>query len=234
MNSISSLTFHGCCAVFHMYLLHWLMFEIGLEILEMASFFTVWISVFHLVMFLALAAHDARQIFSSAKHGETSTRSLDNVLNKENFFGLFLHLSIVTSSFNQLGFWFLFYIDREMILPESVGVPPSHNHMLHSIPLFLALIAVNIFTSNFPTAKEERNCRTISQTGLKSVGVVAFVYLTFIWIVFELRSVWPYRFMFSFTRLDYFIFSLCFFLISFVLCYICSFIETKIKNVKIL
>ena len=233
MNSISSLTFHGCCAVFHVYLVHWLMFEIGLEIVEMASFFTVWVSVFHLVMYLTLAAHDARQIFSTAKHGETSARSFD-VLNNESFFGLFLHLSVVMSSFNQLGFWFLFYIDREMILPASVGVPPSHNHMLHSIPLFLALIAVNIFTSNFPNAKEERNCRSISQTGIKAVCLLTFLYLTFIWIVFELKGVWPYRFMFSFTRLDYFIFTFSSFLVSFLLCYICSFIETKIKNVKIL
>ena len=234
MNSVSSLTFHGSCAVFHVYLIHWLMFEVGLEIVEMASFFTVWVSVFHLVMFLTLAAYDARQIFSTTKHGETSTRSLDNVLNNESFFGLFLHLAIVMSSFNQLGFWFLFYIDREMILPASVGVPPSHIHMLHSIPLFLALIAVNIFTSNFPNTKEERNCRTISQNGIKTVCLVVFVYFMFLWIVFELKGVWPYRFMFSFTRLDYFIFTLCSFLISFVLCYICSFIETKIKNFKIL
>ena len=234
MNSISSLTFHGFCAVFHVYLIHWLMSEIGLNILEMASFFTVWICVFHLVMFFTLAAHDAGQIFASTNLGERSTRSLDIVLNNEGFYGLFLHLAIVMSSFNQIGFWLLFCIDREIILPESVGVSSSHNHMLHTIPLLLALIAVNIFAGNFPNAKEERNCRTISQTGVKLVGLVAFVYLTFIWILFELKNVWPYRFMFSFKRLDYFIFSFFSFLFSFLLSYICSFIETKLKNVRIL
>ena len=236
MKAILSLTFHGCCAVFHLYVLHWLMFTIGLNILEMASFFTVWTTVFHLVMFLALVAHDVGKIFDNqaTKHGDSSTRMLHIVLNNEDFLGLFLHLAIVMSSFTQFAFWLLFYIDREMILPETAGMPSSLNHMLHTFPLFLALVAANVFASNFPNAKEERNCKTIAHTGIKFVGSVAFVYLTFTWIVFEVKGVWPYPFMFSFSRLDYFIFSLCSFFVSFILCYLCSFLETKIKNVTIL
>ena len=235
MTAILSLTFHGCCAIFHMYVIHWLMFRVGLEILEMASFFTVWTTVFHLVLFLALTAHDAGRIFDNqaTKHGDSPIRSLGIILNNEGFLGLFLHLAIVMSSFNQFGFWLLFYIDRELILPETAPVPSSHNHMMHTIPLFLTLFAVNVFASNFPNAKQEKSCRTIARAGVKLVGLVSFVYLTFIWILFELRGIWPYLFMFSFTRFDYFIFALCSFIISLILCYVCSFVETKIKNVNI-
>lgn len=139
------------------------------------------------------------------------------------------------SSFTQFVFWLLSYIDREMILPETVAMPAFLNHMLHTFPLFFVLVAVNIFASNFPNIREERNCRTIAWTGVKFVGFVAFVYLTLIWILFEVRGVCrPYPFMFSFSRVDYIIFSSCALLFSFILCYICSFIEIKIKNLNIL
>jgi magnesium-transporting ATPase (P-type) len=188
-------------------------------------------------MFLTLAAHDVGRIFDNAtKTGDSPSRSRDIILNNDGFLGLFLHLGVVMSSFTQFVFWLLSYIDREMILPETVAMPAFLNHMLHTFPLFFVLVAVNIFASNFPNTREERNCRTIAWTGvIKFVGFVAFVYLTLIWILFEVRGVCrPYPFMFSFSRVDYIIFSSCALLFSFILCYICSFIEIKIKNLNIL
>lgn len=238
MKDLYSLTFHSGCAIFHMYAIHWLMFGMGLNILEMASFFTIWTTVFHLVMFLTLAAHDVTRLLDlklAKKTLDSSSKSIaDIVLTSEGFLGLFLHLAVVMSSFTQVVFWLLFHIDREMILPDTVGLPSLLNHMLHTFPLFLALAAVNIFASNFPNTKEERYCKTMAKTGVQIVAFAGFAYLTFIWILFEIKGVWPYRFMFSFSRVDYVIFSVCSFLFSFMLCYICSLIEIRIKNIKVL
>ena len=237
MKVILSLTFHASCAVIHVYVLHWLMFKMGLKILEMASFFTVWTTTFHAAMFLALSACDTGKIFNNlaTKDGDSSRRS-SIVLENEGFLtvlGLFLHVSIVMSVLTQFVFWLLFYIDGEMILPEAAEMPSSLNHMMHTFPLFLALLTVNTFASNFPSAREERSCRAIARTGVKFIGFVVFAYLTLIWILFELKGVWPYPFMFSYSRVDYFIFSLCFFGLTIILSYLCSFIETKVKNIKI-
>ena len=213
------------------------MFGMGLNILEMASFFTIWTIMFHLVMFLTLAAHDVARLldFKLAKKTLDSSKSIpDIILTSEGFLGLFLHLAVVMSSFTQIVFWLLFYIDREMILPDTVGLPSLLNHMLHTFPLFLALAAVNIFASNFPNTREERYCKTIAKSGVQIVAFVGFAYLTLIWILFEIKGVWPYPFMFSFSRVDYAIFSVCSFLFSFMLCYICSLIEIRIKNIKVL
>ena len=210
------------------------MFRIGLNILEMASFFSAWTTIFHVIMFLILAAHDAGTIFDNIrKTCFTLLQSiyLIDISKIEEFLGLFLHLAVVMSFYTQFTFWILFYIDRELILPEIVGVPSTVNHMLHTFPLFLDLIAINIFSYNFPSIKEEKYSRTITQAaGAKFVGLVAFVYLTLIWILFEVKGVWPYPFMFSYTRVEYLIFSLFSFLLSLILCLICSFIEVKIKS----
>lgn len=234
--AVLSLTYHGSCAIFHTYAIYWLMFKIGLNILEMASFFTVWTTVFHLLMFLTLAAHDARRIFNdqTTKHRNSSSRNVDFALNNVEFLGIFIHLAIVMSSFTQFVFWLLFYIDREMILPETAGIPSSLNHMLHTLPLFLALVAVHLFAKNFPSTKDERHFQTVAQAGVKLVSFVALVYLIYTWILFEVKGVWPYPFMFSFSRIDYIMFSSCAFLFSLTLCCVCSFVEDKIKNISIL
>lgn len=230
MNAIISLTFHGCCAVFHTYAIHWLMFTIGLNILEMASFFTVWTTMFHLVMFICLTAYDATRLFSGSRiskytEDSQSVRSFETSHHTDVLLGLLIHLAIVMSSFNQFGFWILFYVDREMILPESTGLPRSLNHMLHTFPLLLALFTRYIFVSNFPNVKADRLARTVSQAASKLITFILFAYLTLIWILFELKGVWPYLFMFSFKRFEYLIFCLASFLFSFILCYICSFVK---------
>lgn len=236
MKTILCLTFHGSCAVFHMYIIYWLMFAIGLKIVEMVSFFTVWTTVVHLIVFLALAAHDVGRIYNEyvTKHGDIGSTRMDIFVNNEDFLRLFLHLALVMSSYTQCLFWLLFYIDREMILPEAAGIPSSLNHMMHTLPFFFALIAIIVFTKNFPNVKEEKKYRNIAQADVKLVGLVVFAYLAFIWILFEVKGVWPYPFMFSFSRLDYCIFCLCVFLLFFVLCHICSFFKVKIKNLQIL
>ena len=121
------------------------------------------------------------------------------------------------SSFTQFAFCLLFYIGREIILPDTLGLSSFLNHMLHTFPLF-------------PNTREERYCKkTVAKVGLHFVAFIGFAYLT--WI--EIKGVWPYHFLFSFSRVEYVMFSECSFLLSFMLRYICSFVEIRIKNIKL-
>lgn len=242
MKPLLSLCFHGSCAFFHFYAINWLSF-LGLNILEMAEFFTVWTTFFHLIMNLVLAFHDVLDLLSrndrdserhqNSKRENTNSKVVEGILSRDIFFGLLLHLAIIMSSFTQFVFWMIYFIDREMILPESTNFPSVLNHMLHTFPLPLAVLALVVFSTNFPNSKKENQCRAVSVAGLKLVCFVGFAYLVTTLVIFELKGIWPYPFMFSFTRIDFLVFSLIFFLSAIVLCYIWASLEFKIKNLKV-
>ena len=186
----------------------------------MASFFTISTTMFHLLMFVTLAARDLARLQDRKLKNKTLDRfsktTPDIVLTSKGFLDLFLHFAVVMSSFTQFAFCLLFYIDCEMILPDRLGLSSFLNHMLHTFPLF-------------PNTREERYCKTVAKAGLQFIAFIGFAYLT--WI--EIKGVWPYPFMFSFSRVEYVMFSVCSFLLSFMLCYICSLVEIRIKNIKL-
>lgn len=243
LNPLLSAVFHTSCAVFHFYAINWLLF-IGLNITEMASFFTVWTTIFHLIMNIVLAAHDVFVMFSFPKYISDNRYQNGNekganpdiakgFFSREVLLGLLLHLAIVMSAFTQLVFWMLYHFDRELILPESTNFPSFLNHMLHTFPLLLAILALFVFSLNFPSAKRESQCRTISVAGRKLANFVAFAYFVVTLVVFELKGSWPYPFMFSFTRVEFLAFSSVVFAFANALCYVCSLLEFRIKNLNI-
>lgn len=241
MKPLLSLCFHGCCAFFHFYAINWLS-SLGLNIIEMAEFFTVWTTFFHLIMNLVLAFHDVLDLLlrndgderhQNSKRDNINPKVVEGFLSREIFFGLLLHLAIIMSSFTQFVFWLIYSIDREMILPEATDFPVFLNHMLHTFPLPLAVLALVVFSTNFPNSKKESQCRAVSGVGIKLVCFVGFAYLVTTLVIFELKGIWPYPFMFSFTRMDFFVFSLFVFLFAIVLCYTWASLEFKIKNLKV-
>ena len=146
--------------------------------------------MFHLLMFLTLAARDLARLLDLKMKNKT----LDSFSKSTP--------DIVMSSFTQFEFWLLFYIDREMILPDRLGLSSFLNHMLHTFPLV-------------PNTRKERYSKTVAKAGVQFIAFIGFACLT--WI--EIKGVWPYPFMFSFSRVEYVMFSVCYFLLSFMLCY---------------
>lgn len=242
MKPLLSLLFYGSCAIFHLYTINWLLF-LGMKIVELAEFFTVWTTILHLIMNVMLAVHDVSVLFqlrpkhdidSKRRNGKhDDTKIVESFLSEDVFLGLLLHLALVMSSFTQFVFWLLYLINRELILPESTNFPSFLNHMLHTFPLPLAVLALIIFSSNFPNAKKESHCRAVSVAGMKLMCFVGFAYLVVTMVIFELKGIWPYPFMFSFSRMEFLAFSLLVFLFTIALCYAWALLEFKFKNLRV-
>ena len=229
INVVPSLVFHFTCATIHYYSLQWLSY-LGMDLLEFVTFFTTWTLVIHLVMNLMFAAFDTKVLFETLFETASGiNRNMETRLivpfSKDVLMRLLTYVAVVISFTTQSLFWALFIFDREMILPVSTNFPSVLNHMIHSLPLFLALLSSLMFSFNATNTRSKFFCQAIAALGIKFVAFLKFAYLVLMLYFFETKGTWPYQFMFSFSRTQYVLYSLVLFSFDVTICYAWSLIE---------